>query len=388
MNSDELKRILTSFADSPANVDISKGELLIELHNVLISCTMKQENGLVYIEEEGRRLTAEKWVIERLGQLPILADRILNFTKEDPFFVRPRASSLDRLEDNPGEISSSVDDALQHLQEMLDQRPGGTSSIIYLTSDAGEGKTTLINQLARHQAQCYKRKETDWLLLPITLGGRPFLRFDDVIIGALMNRFRFQYLYYDAFVELVRLGALIPAFDGFEEMFIESSTGEAISALSNLLGKLHSEGTMLVSARKAYFEYQSFDTQARLFDSLDERTVSFSRVSLKRWNRKDFIGYCEKRDVLEPGSLYNDVRERFQEQHPLLTRAVLVKRLVDMASGTDRYELLTDLGNAPHDYFAQFVDAILDREVSEKWIDRSGDATAQTLLPKLSTISS
>ena len=158
---------------------------------------------------------------------------------------------------------------------------------------------------------------------------------------------------------------------------IESSTGEAISALSNLLGKLSSEGTMLVSARKAYFEYQSFDTQARLFDSLDERIVSFSRVSLERWNRKDFIGYCKKRNVLEPESLYKDVRERFQEQHPLLTRAVLVKRLVDVASGSDRYELLTDLGNAPHDYFAQFVDAILDREVSEKWIDRSGDETSQ-----------
>ena len=141
MKSDELKRILTSFADSPANVDISKGELLVEIHNVLISCTVTQENGLVYIEEEGRRLTAEKWVIERLGQLPVLADRILNFIKEDPFFVRPRASSLDRLEDNPREIPTPVDDALQHLQEMLDQRHSGTSSIIYLTSDAGEGKT-------------------------------------------------------------------------------------------------------------------------------------------------------------------------------------------------------------------------------------------------------
>src|SRR5439155_5933768 len=101
--------------------------------------------------------------------------------------------------------------------------------------------------------EAYRDKKTDWLLLPITLGGRPFLRFDDVIIGALVNRFRFQVLYYETFVELVRLGVIVPAFDGFEEMFIESGTGEAVSALSNLLGRLRSAGNLLVSARKAYF---------------------------------------------------------------------------------------------------------------------------------------
>ena len=80
------------------------------------------------------------------------------------------------------------------------------------------------------------------------LGGRPFLRFDDVVIGELVNRFRFQFFYYDAFIELVKMGVLVPAFDGFEEMFIESGSGEALSALGNLMNTLESSGSVLISA--------------------------------------------------------------------------------------------------------------------------------------------
>src|SRR4029077_1840672 len=99
-------------------------------------------------------------------------------------------------------------------ETVLSRRPAGATSVLYLTSDAGEGKTTLINHLALKQAQRYKEKTTDWLLVPIPLGGRTFLRFDDVVVAALVNRLRFQLFYYDAFLELVRLGVLVPAFAG------------------------------------------------------------------------------------------------------------------------------------------------------------------------------
>src|SRR5207245_686027 len=97
----------------------------------------------------------------------------------------------------------------------------------YLTSHAGEGKTTVINELAVEQARKFRRSETDWLLVPISLAGKPFLRFEDVIVASLMNQLRFQRLYFDAFVELVRMGVIIPALDGFEEVFVETAEGDA-----------------------------------------------------------------------------------------------------------------------------------------------------------------
>ena len=55
---------------------------------------------------------------------------------------------------------------------------GGTCSVLYLTADAGEGKTTLISQLAHAQAKRFRKRDSDWLLVPISLAGKPFLRFD------------------------------------------------------------------------------------------------------------------------------------------------------------------------------------------------------------------
>src|SRR5690606_29378278 len=123
------------------------------------------------------------------------------------------------------------------------------------------------------------------------LGGRHFLRFDDITIGALQNRYRFQFLYYNSFLALVRMGLIVPAFDGFEEMFVESSSGEALSAMGILVGSLNSQGAIVVAARKAYFEFENLRTQERLFDTIRTHSVSFEKLELQRWSEEQFLSY-------------------------------------------------------------------------------------------------
>lgn len=381
MDFNDFKKILTAFADRPADVDLTKGQLLVQIHDEVITGEISSRDGSLYVREGGEESLAHHWLVKRIARLPQLVDRILDYIPEEKQFVTPAGELLDHLEENATDDLVPVADTVQCVSKILARRPGGTTSVLYLTSDAGEGKTTLINRIARVQASAYKNKQTDWLLVPIMLGGRPFLRFDDVVIGELVNRFRFQFFYYDAFIELVKLGVIVPAFDGFEEMFIESSSGEALSALGNLMNTLGSCGSVLISARKAYFEYKSFATQARLFDDLEANSVSFSRLSLNRWNRDQFLEYAGKRKILNGAVIYDDVKQRLSdEHHPLLTRAVLVKRLLDIAENAPSRELfLEKLGHAPHDYFFQFVDAIIEREVNEKWIDRSGQPAKQLI---------
>ena len=107
----------------------------------------------------------------------------------------------------------------------------------------------------------------------------------------------------------------------------------------------------------------------------------FSVGHYHRWDQEQFLLYAKKRAISNGQEIYNDVCQRLSDsQHPLLTRAVLVKRLLDIAQNvTGRDELLEKLGHAPHDYFFQFVDTIIEREVNEKWIDRSGQP-AQPLI--------
>lgn len=381
MDINEFKRVLTSFADEPSDVDVRLGKVVAQIRDdvidVSISYSPTTEQQLLVIENE-QQYPARSWLFNRIARLPQLADRILLTTNVSPEtaarspFVEPAGLLSPDISTPQGPYSdqpvSHVVDAL--LSRTTNPLPGATS-VLYVTSDAGEGKTTIINRAARIQAERYKERRVASLLVPIPLGGRAFLNFDDAVIAALVNKLRFNYLYFDAFIHLVRMGAIVPAFDGYEEMLVEGSKNEAVSALGNLVQTLDSSGTVFIAARKAFFEYLSFKTQAKLFDAIGNRSVSFSRLEISRWDRKQFCEYGHLRKVEDPDAVFDAVATRLGADHPLLTRAVLVRRLYDVASEqVDRSALAEMLGNSPQDYFYTFVDAIVKREASEKWLSR------------------
>jgi len=376
---DEFRRIITCFADDVADVDMGHGELLVQIRDETITARLQQDAGDLVVEEGGERTLASSWIVNRVARLPLLADRICSYIQPPENFVRPSGRFLDQPDKVAADDDRYQPDVVETLTKALGRGAPETTDLVYLTSDAGEGKTSIIDYLAVKQARAYKARKASWLLVPIALGGRTFLRFDDVVVSALVNRLRFQLLYYEAFLELVRLGVLVPAFDGFEEMIVEASSGEAVSALGNLVSRLESSGTLLVAARKAYFDYPSFRTQARLFDSIGSTgAVAFGRVSLNRWDKSAFYEYARLCGVRSPERLFGAVASSLTEEHPVLTRAVLVKRLVRLA--TDFFDTEEDLtgfvariGQEPQDYFHEFVAGLVEREAQYKWLDTSGE---------------
>lgn len=374
MHAADFKRIIGCFLDSPASFDLSKGEFVVQLRDEMITASLERRDGSLFVVENDIAQTAERWLIDRVAKVPLLASRILEYIPEIPNLVNPESRLLRNLEDDPQAMDAKSSNALASCREILERDLPGTTSVTYLTSDAGEGKTTIINALARQVASDYKNRRVDWILLPIPLGGRAFLRFDELVVSTLVSKLRFPYWYFEGFVELVRMRVIVPAFDGFEEMIVEGSSGEAVSALGNLMNLLDSEGTVLFAARQAFFEYQSFKTQARLFDAIGkEDSVSFSRLTLERWSFTQFLEYGESRGNPDSKAVYDQVAQKFGSEHPLLTRAVLVRRLFDVASNLQEVgELLAMLGQRPQDYFHEFVLAIIQREAGEKWLDKEG----------------
>ena len=373
MNFNDFKRILIAFADDARDLDLSQGELVVQIRDEILQASVEHHGGELFVtEKESDRVPAFSWLINRVGRIPQLARRIEENVPTEPYFVNPSGKMLDRLDSNPMDEETTVEEVPTKSLELLGNRPAGTSTVLYLTSDAGEGKTTIINWMAREQARRYRGKRSDWLLVPISLAGRSFLTFDDIVVAELVNRLRFQFFYYDAFLELVKLGVLVPAFDGFEEMFVEGSSGEALSALGNLMNDLDSSGTVLIAARRAYFEYQNFGTQAKFLGTIKEKSVGFARIGINRWDRARFLEYLGQRKVAHGSEIYSRVEDRFSSKHPLLTRAVLVRRLVETALDGDVDQLIEKLGTKPEDYFYQFVNTIVEREANQKWISRSG----------------
>lgn len=380
MNLNDLKRILVSFADTASEVEITKGKLTAIIRGDLISAEVLSKDGELYIKEDEHELKAVIWISIRLAQLEILADRIKENIKPIRDFINPTGLLLDDIDFDPSETEKPTSSLIDCLLEKLGRKIPGTTDVVYLTSDAGEGKTTIINYLAYKQADLFKKKEINWLLVPIPLGGRPFLRFDDIVIASLVNRLRFRSFYYESFIELVKLGLIVPAFDGFEEMFMENSSGEALSATGQLMNKLESNGNVLIAARKAYFDYKSFSSQARLFDTIGSNSVSFSKISIDRWNKEQFIEYAFSRNIEDAETIYEIVSERLGVNHPLLTRPVLVNRLLDVVPTESELQKISSVLNSSSEYFPNFVDAIMTREAETKWIDTSGEPYKPLLL--------
>ena len=377
MQIDTFKNIISTFADPGSEIIYDQQQIMFSMNGELIDARVTSKFGDIFIDDGAGETPASRWIVERLAKLQLLSSRILEQIPEHLNFVSPTAELLPTLESNPSDQVFHVTDALDEMLKNLSTQSPLETSVLYITSDAGEGKTSLINAAARRQAIKFNEGLSDWLLVPIILGGRHFLRFDDITVGALQNKYRFPFLYYNSFLALVRMGVIIPAFDGFEEMFVENSSGEALSAMGILVSSLESTGAVAIAARKAYFEFENLRSQEKLYDTISNYSVGFSKLELNRWSEVQFLDYCRHRKLINSADIYQRVAERLGKEHSLLTRPVLVKRLVDIAQQSASLEkFIEQIHSSGSDFFSVFVRSIIEREANEKWIDRSGDIGA------------
>ncbi|MDE2956852.1 MAG: hypothetical protein OXU68_07605 [Bacteroidota bacterium] len=373
-----FERIVTSFVD---DYDFRRGILIMERGDELVEVSVTATPKGITVTRDGGALPATEWIYKDLAKLELLARRIVDLVHPPEHFVSPRGKLVDGVDVDPDGTERTIDDACGTLRNVLGRPLAGTTSVLYLTSEAGEGKTSLIEQVAVQQAEAYLKKKADWLLLPVPLGGRPFLRLDDAIVAAYVNRLKFPYWYYGGFIELVRLGAIVPAFDGFEDMIADSRSQAARSAFKHLIGELESQGSILVAARRAFVDL-SFGSQADLWKAESPgQDVQLRRLALNRWDKSVFLRYARKRQVILPEALYEDVTEQLRTpKHPVLTRAVLVRRLIDVAlEENDLSAFLARISEDQTNYFYEFVESIVRREVEYKWHDLSGDKNARLL---------
>lgn len=400
-------QILRKFADESEDVICEREQIICRINDEHYQIKLfLDEDGVLYCQEiEPERCTkkARLWIEKRLAKFDDLARKILDAIEEDPHFISV-PSNFDTLEGRE-DARVNVERTTESLYEKLSASSDWSTHVYYLLSDAGDGKTCIMNRLARMVAQKYLDGDTRFLFLPIGLDGRPFMRFDEVVIGVLAQTYRFRRFYFEAIMELARNGFLVLGLDGFEEMTVEGQENKVISSLGSLLQQqatrvaaenvsaqmLASSGAMVISARKAFYDY-ALKAQGPLMDSIRDYQVDFYAYRLQPWGERQLLALMAKWGMTESEAqgIYRKLVEQLAPDHPILTRPVLACRLVEMmaeeitTSDPSCNNLIQSFSpdKEPQKVMQGFVEHLLIREATQKWILFSGaqDRTSQQLL--------
>lgn len=388
MKKKEFLNLVSMFLQDPEAIDAQAEYVTFSNAGFDYSLTLEtSRDGALMCRDEGSdaMLPAMDWIVTRLARLDILAKAIKEYAgKQITKYIPVTCHEFD---DGQLILRSDV------VEELLSRIKGASrfaTSVYYLTAEAGEGKSVAVYKLAYVAATEYLQRKQKWLFVPIELGGRPFMRFDEMILGALSKCYRYNACYLESFMELVKNGRIVLGLDGFEEMSVPGTEGDIVSSLATMLNDLDSQGQVVFSARTAYYNYSQMRSRSLFQGAPSHRDVNFYEFRLDKWSEEQFVSLM-KAYGFEPGEskeAYRQCANVLGADHPILTRAVLVHSLVKniYEEYVERNEDRVVAINAAidgfrnvdgHEAVARFVEMLVARE-TRKWVSR--DQTAAPIL--------
>ena len=312
------------------------------------------------VEFEGSRISYRSFLAgSQMADLRAVARNILNVVPRVDNYVSLIAQPLD-VDDEPP-VGQDSRDLILRLAVPGDQR----TNVIFVSAQAGVGKTTLLRELVRERAAEYLRGQSSAVWLYVDAQGRRLAQLDEAIAAELDDvRARFPY---HATTALVRTGALVLVVDGFDELIGSvGSYDEAYSSLASFISDLHGYGCLVASARSSYYE-QEFLSRANKSMGFTTDSWILKGVRLLDWNdaqREDYIrralrGYgAQGRNV----DLIHEAVQRVLEQEEVAEvshKPFFVSRTVDIIFET------AELPSGPT-LLDRLVAAYIAREVEQK----------------------
>ncbi len=254
--------------------------------------------------------------------------------------------------------------ALDLLTRLIVDDSDGRTRLVFVTADAGSGKTTALRELVREQADKYLRGEAEHLYLYVNAQGRALARFNEAMAVELQD-LRTS-LTYHAVAPLVREGLLVPVVDGFDELIgTQGGYDDAFGSLSLFLEQLDGQGALIAAARSVYYE-QEFLSRANVRSSAGAQSWSQWPVRLHRWTSEQVREYSA-RLLGGDEALIAQVDEVFAPDPvaELRGRPLFVKRVVELVS------LGVEIGPGRR-FLDSLIDSYLGREQEAKLLSKTG----------------
>ncbi len=280
--------------------------------------------------------------------------QMIQSARKPTLFVPTRAKST---------ISSGP--AIKVLTDLLGEE-ADTTRVMMVTGGAGAGKTCVLRELVRRQAEAYLSGRTSRLLLYVNAQGRPLARLNEALATELQDLK--VVLTYHSVAVLARLGVLVPVIDGFDELLGVSGYDDAFSSLAGFLEQLHGDGQILASARSTYYEEEFLERAGRA-SATGDQAWSHVPVQIEDWSDEDRQNYLNKW-IEEKGWSPSDaqkfldrVTRTFKDHAALALKPLFFTRVVDLL----HYDSSFSSGD---DLLRTLVREYSSRELKDKLLDR------------------
>lgn len=365
----EVSADLAAFADDDEEVVVELGGdcMFIRGGEEVAFRLSESSDGALMVEHLGERMPYRSFVARRLARLDVLAERIVAKRRTVASYVDSEAC----LYSPSAERRSGR--ALDLLHEQCAQGAVFSARVVFVTADAGQGKTALLRQYQHEQARRYLGGESGFVFWHVDLQGRQLLRLSEALMGDLGD-LRVAGLWMPAILRLLRHRALVLAIDGFDELAAEQGGRDALGALAMLVQQLGDRGTIVAASRRTFFDTDDYISRARLFATTGGGDCQFDQLELRNWSRAEGVSYLtqvseEGRSFSSPDETYDEIAgELGSEEHTMLARPFLLAQIARALlrfeiSATDFIRGMENRNEAVGSVIEQFV----EREVTEKW---------------------
>ncbi|HEY8055934.1 MAG TPA: pentapeptide repeat-containing protein [Terriglobales bacterium] len=375
MTIQEVQADIAAFADDENSVLAEKDTVIYRREGRDFYCTLRESSpGSIEIVVNGAIMPYSTFLGEELGRLSILASSVTSKRRDVVPYIDTRAELVDSLDNAVCDKS-----ALTLLDSKVSAPAFGETRLLFLTGEAGEGKTALLKHLAYTSAMQYLARKRPSLFLHVDTQGRSFVRLEEAVARDI-GQLRVSGLFYPGIVCLVRHGLLTIAVDGFDELLAEVGANEAYSGLGAFLRQLAGRGTVVAAARNAYFQAENYTSQSRLLSALPNVQVTVEQIRLLSWGSQETVEFFKKYKtdeglaISKPEQVYRELVDIVGDGHVILTRPFLVNAMARMLSSgpAEAKSIIQDIGNSGLQVVPRVITEFLRREVDEKWRDPSG----------------
>ncbi|GEM_PF-3790788 len=265
-------------------------------------------------------------------------------------FVHGRIRIRERNED--GTVAFREVQGTTYLQSRLGTPSGPGTNLFLLHGNAGSGKSLLLMMVAYQQTHEILQSQDQVLFLYVDAQGLN-LRSLEQQISYQLDLYGGGLRFFEV-VPLIRLGRIVLIVDGFDELILPMGYNDTVNALVAYLGNLKGEGTVLASARSAFFH--SFDLSA----AYEEVPYEITQVELEMtpWLEEERFCYLEMRGLSSLAPDLEALASHSEAGRQLLGRPFVVAQLSDILRSGSRLD--------EQELMSQIERSFLGREVSQK----------------------